>query len=144
LLFLVFMNFIVHLVVDLALIPHIRRNTIYDIRNVKRTANSFNIVDGVLAKKTLKDAGHQINHHYTPLFSQNVCKLPKYLHPLLVDYKRGRLADGCTLSLNVDTKVGRQLEYGVIDDMLRDIFMPFLLVADVDQPMIYTHLQFCR
>lgn len=45
--------------------------------------------------------------------------------------------------LDMSPKVGGKFEHGMGCDMVRNIFMAFLLVADMDKSMINAHFKFC-
>lgn len=122
-----------------------KRDPVNNIGNRQVSANQLQIVlNGALAKYTLKDASNEINHHSVVLLLQNLCKLGEDDHPIIPHAQLRSLRDRSALLLDVLPEFCDQREHRVVQDMARDVIMSLFLIPDVNQAVVNPHLELCR
>lgn len=126
------------------MIVHLRGNAVDDIRQLKASTYTLDIIDRIWSKQPLKDTCDQINHHDAPLLPEHHRKLAKYLHRLRIDDQLRDLADGRALRLHMLPEACGELEYGMGGDVRRDVLVSLLLVADVDETVVHAHFELRR
>lgn len=112
-----------------------------NIPNPQLTSNALDILNSILSKQRLEYTSNEINHDDIVLLFQHTRKFSKQPHALFIDDQGRRLGDGGRLGLDVKTEERREFEDRVRGDMVREVFVAFTLVSDVDETVVDAHLE---
>lgn len=119
------------------------RNPIDDLWYGEVSPDSLDILNRVLPEQPFQDASYEVDHDRVALFPQHGSEPCEDLHSLPINDEARCLRNGSALCLYDLSELRRVLEDRMRRDPFRDVLSSFLLVTDVDEPVVYAHLKLC-
>lgn len=119
-------------------------STLEDVLDRKSSPDVVNAFDGTLAKRPLQRAGDQVYHDRISHLPKHTRQLTENLHRVFVCYELRFLRNRGALLLDVLSELGSELEDRMIANVVWDIVVPFDLVSNMEETVVYSDLQFVR